>query len=588
MKINSSNKRGRNSKAIARQIGLVITLCMPGFFAPTLADESPRIFYTDIDSGPNTGGENNNGAYLSIFGKGFGADLSQAKVTVGGGEVVRYMYLGASLGRPDVQQLSVQLGPATTTGPIKVAVKGVVSNTDHSFTVRPGDFYFISPAGSDNKGKVNEISRPFRSPNYIKGLRSFKAGDFIIARGGTYVLAEKDSNIGANSWLRADKSGTAKAPLAFLGYPGENVDIHHSNNIKIISNYVSIAHWIVGNFRVTLTDCVGAGEIIGLGATTTPSVCKDANDTQQGKASFIKIVNIDADGHDKAGFCSGGDGLIEISYSEGVKVLGVALHNTSPAKGDNESAHAIYLSTRQKGTEVGWNAIYNIPATRAVIQVYQDSFGGTCWGTKQLTDIKIHDNLLHDLAGQAILLDGGAGDIEVYNNILYNHKDHRYEDAISLRGSGGKLNAKIYNNTVYVNPNQASPGWILGIGSYMGNHCPESVTLYNNIFVVTEAQDHYYHNEPAKNCVASITSNNNIWYGSKNPKPVFAGPNELTADPKFVNPGIGDFRLRRDSPAIGKGSQQASPVVTHDHDMMPVVKEKGYDLGAYQHQPAAD
>ena len=588
MKINLRNKHGRNARAIACQIGLVITLCMPGFFTPALAGEAPRIFYTDIESGPNTGGENNNGAYLSIFGKGFGVDLSKIKVTVGDGEVVRYMYLGPSLGRPDVQQLSVQLGPATSTGPIKVAVNGVVSNTDHSFTVRPGNFYFLSPTGNDNKGKVNEISRPFRSPNYIKGLGAFKAGDFIIARGGKYVLADDNSNIGANTWLRADKSGMANAPLAFLGYPGEDVDVHHSDNIKIFSNYVSIAHWVVGNFKVTLTDCVGAGEILALGATTTPSVCKDANGTQQGKVSFTKVVNIEADGHDKAGFCSGGDGLIEISYSEGVKVLGVALHNTSPARGDNESAHAIYLSTRQKGTEVGWNAIYNIPATRAVIQVYQDSFGGTCWGTKQLTDIKIHDNLLHDLAGQAILLDGGTGDIEVYNNVLYNHKDHRYEDAISLRGSGGKLNAKLYNNTVYVNPNQASPGWILGIGSYMGNHCPESVTLYNNIFIVTETQDLYHYNEAGKSCVASITSDHNIWYGSKNPKPAFTGPNELNADPKFINPGTGDFRLRRDSPAIGKGSARVSPVVSHDHDMVPWTKEKGYDMGAYQHQPAVE
>ncbi|MHB8744855.1 MAG: hypothetical protein ACYC9L_17330, partial [Sulfuricaulis sp.] len=33
---------------------------------------APYITYTDILSGPNTGGENNEGAYLSIFGKNFG------------------------------------------------------------------------------------------------------------------------------------------------------------------------------------------------------------------------------------------------------------------------------------------------------------------------------------------------------------------------------------------------------------------------------------------------------------------------------------------------------------------------------------
>ena len=34
---------------------------------------APLVLYTDIASGPNSGGENNAGAYLSIFGKNFGA-----------------------------------------------------------------------------------------------------------------------------------------------------------------------------------------------------------------------------------------------------------------------------------------------------------------------------------------------------------------------------------------------------------------------------------------------------------------------------------------------------------------------------------
>lgn len=568
--------------------GCVVCLYLSGLFLPAAAEAAPRIFYTDIESGPNTGGENDNGAYLSIFGKDFGANLSQVKVYVGNGEVARYMYLGRSLGRPDVQQLSVQLGPATTTGPIKVVVNGAASNTDHRFTVRPGNFYFVSATGKDSAGRVNNINKPFRTPNYVKDIRGFGPGDFIIVRGGRYVLGDGTNNIGSNSWLRADKSGTAGAPMAFLGYPGEVVDVQHGQNIRILSNYVSIANWVVGNFAVSMTDCEGPGEVIALGNPTTPEICRDATDSIRGIASFIRVVNVEMNGHDTGGFCSGGDGLVEIMHSKGVKLLGLSLHNTSPAQGDNESAHAIYLSTRQQGTEVGWNAVYDIPATRAVIQVYQDSYGGACWGTKQLTNIKIHDNLLHDLAGQAILLDGGAGDIEIYNNVIYNHRDHRYQDVIALRGGGGKLNAKLYNNTVYVNPNQASQGWILGVGSYMGSYCPENLALYNNIFVVTEAQDLYYHIDPAKGCAASIISDNNIWYGSKNHKPAFAGPHELYVNPKFADPGKGYLWLRRDSPAIGKGSPKVSPVVSHDYDMNPRIKENGYDMGAYQHQPTVD
>ncbi len=41
-----------------------------------------------------------------------------------------------------------------------------------------------------------------------------------------------------------------------------------------------------------------------------------------GTASNIKLVNIEANGNDTGGLCSGGDGLIEIQHSKNVKVIG--------------------------------------------------------------------------------------------------------------------------------------------------------------------------------------------------------------------------------------------------------------------------
>ncbi|MHB8816021.1 MAG: putative Ig domain-containing protein, partial [Steroidobacteraceae bacterium] len=103
---------------------------------------APLILYTDVASGPNSGGENNDGAYLSIFGKNFGSTGlgSTVKVYIGGTEVSGYRYLGPSRGRPDIQEISVQVGslgsptPGTAL-PIKVVVNGVASNTDLTFTV---------------------------------------------------------------------------------------------------------------------------------------------------------------------------------------------------------------------------------------------------------------------------------------------------------------------------------------------------------------------------------------------------------------------------------------------------------------------
>lgn len=558
---------------------------------PCAVFAAPVVLYTDISSGPNTGGESNNGAYLSIFGKGFGSNISRIKVYVGGSgdvthEVARYIYVGPSLGRSDIDEVAVQLGPNVATGQIKVVVDGIASNTDQSFTVRAGNIYFISPSGSNSTGQVNQISRPFLSANYVHNLSSFQAGDFIIALPGTYVLSQTDAPSNAGTMLRASKSGTTSAPNAFLGYPGHGAVLNHSNALRIISNYVSISNWVVGGFSVNLTDCVSNGEFITLGTTTTPQVCQDTAGTVSGKATNIKIVNIEADGHDTGGFCSGGDGLIEIMYSQGVKVIGVSLHNTSPVQGDSESAHAIYLSARQSGTEVAWNTLYNIPATRGVIQVHQDSFSGTCWGTKQLTDIAIHDNVLHDLAGQNILLDGGTGDITLYNNLIYNNLDHRYNDVISLRGSGGTLNAKLYNNTVYVNTNTGGRGFLIGIGS---SGLPQHVTLYNNIFALADSQDVYYGSDWYSSAqllswiqAGNVTSDNNIWYGSSGAVPPFVGAHEQSTDPAFVSPGFNFHLLNPGSPAIDHGTSAVATVVTRDLDGNLRPQGTTIDIGAME------
>ncbi len=44
--------------------------------SPLIAWAAPKVFYTDILTGPNSGGENNDGAYLTLFGSGFGASAS--------------------------------------------------------------------------------------------------------------------------------------------------------------------------------------------------------------------------------------------------------------------------------------------------------------------------------------------------------------------------------------------------------------------------------------------------------------------------------------------------------------------------------
>src|SRR5712671_4170577 len=133
---------------------------------PPVAGSGPLVLYTDLISGPNSGGENNKGAYLSIFGKNFGSSGmgTTVKAFIGGVEVGSYRYLGPSKGRPDIQQLSVQVGvlgnPALGTAlPIQVTVSGVASNTDQTFMVNPGRMLFVdNVAGNDSTAVAGDIT----------------------------------------------------------------------------------------------------------------------------------------------------------------------------------------------------------------------------------------------------------------------------------------------------------------------------------------------------------------------------------------------------------------------------------------------
>jgi len=65
----------------------------------TSTSSDPLILYTDITSGPNSGGERNDGSYLTIFGTHFGATRGISTVTINGRAVAQYRSATSRLGR---------------------------------------------------------------------------------------------------------------------------------------------------------------------------------------------------------------------------------------------------------------------------------------------------------------------------------------------------------------------------------------------------------------------------------------------------------------------------------------------------------
>src|SRR5713226_8693085 len=112
--------------------------------APAMKAQSlpPRIFFTDLTSGPNAGGENNNGTILTIYGKRFGGTQSSSTVTVGTGTVAAYKLWSDS-------KIAAAIGSAATTGNVVVNTSAGPSN-GVPFTVRSGNIRCVSTTGSNS------------------------------------------------------------------------------------------------------------------------------------------------------------------------------------------------------------------------------------------------------------------------------------------------------------------------------------------------------------------------------------------------------------------------------------------------------
>ena len=86
---------------------------------------SPVIFFTDIQSGPATGGESVSGfagAYITIYGNNFGASQGASTITLNGSSCGRVVSWGTA--HFWYQKIVYQLGPTCTTGHFVITVNG--------------------------------------------------------------------------------------------------------------------------------------------------------------------------------------------------------------------------------------------------------------------------------------------------------------------------------------------------------------------------------------------------------------------------------------------------------------------------------
>ncbi len=502
----------------------------------------PHLFYTDLTSGPKSGGQNNAGAFVTLYGANFGAARGSSSVTIGGAPASSYPTWTDA-------KITIQLGPAAVTGNILVSTPAGSSN-GAAFTVRSGNIYFVATNGSDSKS--GKYGSPWRT--LMRARDAMHPGDITYVMNG--VAQSDDDGSGWQTSLLLSSGGTAAAPEAFVVYPqatatigsitGPPMGVRSAPRGGAYPNY-----WVFAGFTMR-----GQGAAMALWGSTGWRIV--ANDFS----------------------CPNGNGsgaCVDTVESSGLAFLGNIVHDTGAA---NASAlyHGVYFGTDSNHLDIGWNTIADVHGCRG-IQVHSTPQSGEPASGQNQYDIRLHDNTIHDTQCDALILDTidpSKGQISVYNNVIYNAGKGPnnpeqtggwsciYVPASTERGTKGSGVVEIYNNTLYGCGTFSSPPYgnaNAGI-VYGGGSAEISLRVRNNIIYQTKTSrfpsgvPYLVVWNPSTHAVCAdsaacswIQGANNLFYGS-GPAPrnkSIAG--SLNADPQFSGLAQGSFRLEPNSPA---------------------------------------
>ncbi len=567
--------------------GLLVWLAFSVMPAQTLG---PAVFYSDLTSGPNTGGENNAGVYVTIYGQRFGASQGSSFVTIGSGKASLYKTWSNT-------RIVFQLGTAASSGSITVTTSAGVSNSI-PFTVRPGGIYFVSNTGSDNASGL--FTAPWQTLPHA--VQTINTGDTIYALNGVSQTTDDGQGWDAALTFRAQWCGTSGYPRALLAYPGGVVNIGNPNGSSPTNGIRTT------DFSASDGPCGGYwvfGELTfrGIGPVGI-----------NGPSSQWRLVGNDiscptADGSGGGGAC------FETTIASNVQFYGNTVHDAGTA---NASAlfQAVYFSTDSNHVDMGWNSVYNVHGCRA-LQIHSSPLGsGYPNSGYPQYDIAIHDNLIHDTQCDAIIvdtIDPSQGPISIYSNIIYNAglgpnnpEQSGGWSCINIpgnteNGTPGSGTVQIYNNTMYSCGTFTSPpyGEANAAINEGGGNVNQFVNIQNNLIYQTATSLYpsgvpyvviWNPTIPNGGGVCGNTDNcpwlqgtNNLFYGSGPPPGDPTITVSVNANPQFVNASSYNFQLQANSPARGQGVNTG---LTFDFNGVPVTGGS-VDIGALEYSAAA-
>jgi hypothetical protein len=532
--------------------------------------QQPQIFFSDIESGPNVGGQNGNGSFVTIWGKGFGAAQGTSTITVGGGAVAAYEVWSDG-------KVTFQLGSGATTGSIVVNVAASGASNGLLFTVRAGNIFFVSTTGADTN--AGSFTAPWKT--ILKAKNTMAAGDIAYIENGVSQTTEDNftayismDNNGASN------SGTATAPKALIAYPNATVTVGVAGGLAYGIRTPNIGthedYWVFSQLHI-----VGGTQAMDVGGTGWRII---GNEMQ----------------------CPGADaevGCFEMSDGNQVKFYGNEIHNAGINPTSSKFYHAVYFSTDSNHIDVGWNHIHDNFTCRA-LQFHSSPLCSPTCGAGDTTgfnqyDLHVHDNLIHGDNCNGInfaTVDPSKGTVEAYNNVVYNvgRMDPLqlgasfsciYLANITNNGAAGGGTVNVFNNTLSdcaANNSANAQGSRGAFGVASGASTTLIMNLRNNV-AYQNAGEIYI-----DGVTAQITGDHNLWFG------IGAAPtrttNNLNVDPLLANRAGSDFHLTSTSPAKDAGvtmlsnNSFTSNLGTTPRDKDGVGRPQGtaFDMGAYE------
>lgn len=552
------------------------------------APPSPRLFFSDLDSGPKTGNTDTSlgqtagedGVLVSVWGTFLGRAHDDARVLVNGAEAARIYYWGDAVppyspaklnnGIQHMQLVVFQVSHRALNGPgqITVTVKGVRSNPI-PFTIRPGRIFFVSTSGRDSSSGT--WRGPWRTIQYAKD--QLAPGDTLYVRDGVSQLSSEE---GAAVMVR--KSGSPGSPMALVAYPGAQVTIG-SPTTDAINGYISdsagpAVYWTFAKLtlvgQVTTVNMRTGFRLAGSNISAPRASAADGTVATGGGGSHIAILGNE--------FTNCGD------------AKSISLYHVVYISAERTDSGARLPSVTSR--EVAWNYFHDNLANRA-INIYSQGARSSF-----LDGNSVHDNLIVNQRGDGILLGWyTTGDTWVYNNVLINvGLGPAFVDGpgsaytcLDVRAGHDELGKSgttlhIHHNTFYGCgwapsdvPNETGALAFVNTKNY-------TLDVHNNIIFssLPYVTPEVYTNRKDVPPLDPAGFSHNLWFGAGH-APAFDSES-VNVDPQFVDATRGDLHLSASSPAAGRGTIEGGRL-TIDFDGRPRPANGAADLGAFQSAP---